>query len=177
MLKKVAKCYSPWLEIIPFGVVLFSIVYSVYYYGEIPDIIPKYFNAVGMPVDWTGRGILIFLPIVSLWLYLQNSLINYFLIIAPKDAGTVLRYSPEKREKLGGKRLEQIRTLVARLLWIVNSLVAILFAYIIHGIIKIALGYETVLGLGLWFIIGILIAAVVYICLKIIILSRIPKET
>jgi len=174
--KRLLSITPPWLELIPLTVVIFTLIYMISYYRALPDSVPRHFDARGMPNAWSDKAIIIVLPVLSLWIYFQSLLVNFFLIISPEDPAKVINLSVERKKKLGFERLERIRALTARFVWFTNTLTSILFAYIIRGTIKTALGYQTGLGWGVWFILGILIAAAAWMGIKISVLSRIPKE-
>jgi len=172
---KIAKYYPPWLELIPLAIVVFTFTYMIAYYGALPDSIPRHFGASGRPDAWSDKGIIIVLPVLSFWIYFQSLLINWFLIIAPEDPAKVVNLSAERKKKLCFKRLESIRALMARMLWLTTTLVTIMLAVIVRGTIKVALGHQTGLGWGLWFTLGILLAVTIVMGIKMYQLSRIPE--
>jgi hypothetical protein len=60
-----------------FGIVfLFFVVF--WYWAKLPDSIPSHYNAAGEPDDWSGKGTLIILPLISLFLYFGLSTLARF---------------------------------------------------------------------------------------------------
>ena len=159
---------------VPLAMMLFTLTYIIAYYGTLPDSIPRHFGADGMPDAWSDRGIIIVLPVLSFLMFFQSLLINWFLIISPEDPAKVINFSTERKEKLGFERLGSIRALTAHIIWFTNTLTTILFAYIVQATVKIPLGYQQGLGWGLWLILGVMFASIVFIGIKIYRLSRIP---
>lgn len=175
MWARIAKYYPPWLEFIPLTMVVFTLSYTIASYGKLPEIIPRHFGASGLPDAWSHKGIIIVLPVLSCWIYIQSLLLNWFLIISPEDPAKVVNLSAERKQKLGFERLEEIRALTARIVWFTNTLTAMLFAYIVEATIKVSLGYQQGMGRGIWLIVGILLAAIFVAGFKMYQLSRIPK--
>ena len=177
MWAKIAKYYPPWFEFIPLMVVIFTISITVIFYGRLPDTIPSHFGISGSPDAWGHKGMIILLPALSCGIYLQLLLLNWFLIISPEDPSkAAINLSAARKQKLGPERLEEIRSLTARLMWLLNTLTAMLFAVIVEATVKVSLGQQQGLGKEIWLILAALLIVVFIALIKTYQLSRIPKE-
>jgi len=115
--------------------------------------------------------------IFNLWLYFQSLLINLVLIIYPENPAKAVNLSAKRKQKLGYERLELIRSLTARFMWLINTLTTLLLGFLVRGIIDTALGYQERLGWEFIFILGVLLIVTTWLVIKILMLSRIPEES
>ena len=56
-------------EIIGLIGIICLIVLPIYYFNDLPDQIPKHFNALGQVDSYGNRGVIWFLPAIGLFLY------------------------------------------------------------------------------------------------------------
>ena len=66
------------LEIIGLIGIASLIVLPIYFFNELPDQIPKHFNAMGQPDFYGSRALLWLLPTIGIILYIGMSLMNRF---------------------------------------------------------------------------------------------------
>lgn len=160
MIEKIRRYYPPALELIPLGLTLVTLLYVAYHFGRLPEEIPTHFDATGQPDGWGDRYMLIILPILQGYLYLQTFLINYFLIMKPdhKEALQWINIPFVKKDQLGPKETEEIKRQTARLLYGINLGIVLLFAYVLVGTVQTAYGHWNGLGSGF-------IGLVILICL------------
>jgi uncharacterized membrane protein len=57
------------LEALTLVILLGSIIYLITSWSSIPDTLPSHYNANGVVDDWSGKGSLITMPIISVILY------------------------------------------------------------------------------------------------------------
>ena len=174
MWKKISKYYPPWLEFIPMLLVFSIFFYTFYYYGKLPEVIPTHFNAAGTPDSWGPKGTIIILPVLSFGIYAMDFLIKYFLIIKPEDPSKVVNLSEKRKALLGKERLEKIRTIAVRSMWAIDTLVAMLFLFIIDTTIKTALGEQVAFSMGIWLIVGLLLGITLFLIIRLWTLSKVP---
>lgn len=122
------------IEAIGFAAVFFMLIYPGVHYGGLPQEIPIHFDANGQPDNYGDKSTIWTLPTVGVILFLGMQLLNRFphifnypIKITPKNAADQYRKA-------------------ARLLRTVNSIVAIVFAYILFSSVQTALGNQSGLG-------------------------------
>lgn len=161
MWKKLGRCYPSWLELLPFSLIFFALVYTGVYAHDLPAIIPSHFGGSGMPDAWTSKNFFSVygVPLIGLIVYLTTALLNGCLIIFPENPGRFMSFSEREKEALGMERLEVIRTFLARTLWFTNTLVTAMFAYLSYGSVNTSLGRQSGLGWGMWvFFVAIIVS-------------------
>lgn len=169
MWERINRFYPAWLELIPVVMFGFVFFYTVTHYGALPTRMPTHFGPSGQPDGWSTKGFgSVYLPLVIgilVWLFMF--ICNYFLIIRPDDPGKYMSMSKLEKEKKGPKQLEELRTVAARSMMVMNLTVAAMMAAIEYGAINSALGLQKGLGLGIWVFVIALIAETIWIVVKI----------
>ncbi|HEY5561418.1 MAG TPA: DUF1648 domain-containing protein [Clostridiaceae bacterium] len=66
------------IELLTTGVLLFLFGYLMINWSAIPEEVPSHFNALGVADAWSGKGTVIFVPIVCLTLYLLLTVVSFF---------------------------------------------------------------------------------------------------
>lgn len=178
MFNKINKYYPKYLELVPALCILFALFYSFSSYPQLPEQIPTHFNAAGLPDSWSNKSfITVFLaPLIGSFSYLSVALLNYFLIIVPNDPGKFINLSLKRKEVLGQKGLENIRTFTARSLWLLNTIISAMIAYLTYGSINIALDQQTTLGYGMFFFFFLILAISILMIVRLFQLSAPPKK-
>lgn len=117
-------------------VLVHSIVYLILKWTDLPETIPIHFDGRGNADGWGSRAFLLFMPLLSMFLFIGLSLLskiphkfNYPGPITPQNAA------------------HQYRAAKSLLSWIKVELV-ILFGYLQWSIIQNAGGHSS--GLGIW---------------------------
>lgn len=110
----------------------------IFFYGALPDVIPRHYNAVGQPNGYSEKGIIWALPAIGLILYLGLSLLNRY----PHK----FNY-PQRVTKENAARQYKNATRMLRML---NCIIAGVFVYITYSTIRTALGKQN--GLGDYFL-------------------------
>ena len=135
----VRKDFSDWLiEIIGacFSVIMIGL--PIYYYSELPDIIPSHFNAAGEPDDYNEKSVIWTLPIMGLITYLGLLFLNQYPHIFNYPT-PITEQNAEHQYRIATKL---IRTL--------NMVIVVGFSYISYSTIQAA--FEQQIGLGTLFL-------------------------
>jgi uncharacterized membrane protein len=131
------------LEAIGFIALLLLIGLPLYYYGQLPESIPRHFGADGQPDAYSSKAIIWVLPLVGLAMYLGM----YWLGKHPHSYNYPQGITPENAQRQYAIATRMVRTL--------KVVIASLFAYIIYATIQVALGNQT--GLGSYFLLVFLL--------------------
>ncbi|SDH74400.1 Protein of unknown function [Alteribacillus persepolensis] len=173
MWKKIKKYYSPVLDVLTFLILILTILYVVYHYRYLPAEIPRHFNFAGEPDAWSSKTMIIGLGVLYIFIIVQCFILNYFLIMRPKNPQNVLHVINlpfMKKDELSNHQAMDIRTHTARMIAVLNLLVSILFSAIHYGMIQTA--YANQEGLG----IVVPIITVILLLLPILYIWRIYRE-
>jgi len=106
----------------------------LYYFHQLPDIIPSHYGSNGEPDGFSGKRIIWTLPIIGIILNVGLHCLNKY--------PHTFNY-PQKVTEENAKRLYTTATKVIRFL---NAQIAIVFAYITYSTIHAALGTKSGLG-------------------------------
>lgn len=127
-----------FLELIGFAALFLLIVLPVLYFDQLPDEIPRHFDASGTPDAYSGKAIVWILPLIGtlmfagmFWLSKRPHIYNYPQKVTEENAENIYR---------AGSRMVQA----------MNTLITCAFAYITYSTIRISLGSTD--GLGEWFL-------------------------
>jgi uncharacterized membrane protein len=113
---------------------IFSITATISSWPALPQRIPSHFNMAGEPDGWSGRSILILLPVVSLTLYLMLTIFSSF--------PHIYNYPFPITEKNANRQYSLARSLLLA----IDVEITWLFAYIQRTSIQVALGHLKGLG-------------------------------
>ena len=154
-LEKSALDYA--IEYTTIGLVLFSLVYTIIYYGSLPSDIPMHFDHKGEMDSYGSKG--------SIWILNILSIVTvgglYYLNRFPH----IFNY-PQKITEENAKKHYQEVTLMMRLL---NLGVALLFSILCFEIINIAIGSSLAFhSASNYNILGIIVAMTVFPLLYVI---------
>ncbi|WP_053372780.1 MULTISPECIES: DUF1648 domain-containing protein [Bacillales] len=144
-----------WHDGLSIIILLFSFVYLIVKWSELPQTIAIHFNGSGEADGWGSKAFLFILPIFALLIFIGLTLLrkvphqfNYMVPITDQNAPY------------------QYKNSIYLLSWIKLDLVAI-FAYVQWAVIQDALGITS--GIGIWRIpiaLVILLATVVFYVMK-----------
>lgn len=133
--------------------VLVMIALPIYYWADIPAMVPIHFNAAGQPDDYGSKWTTISLPLIGALLYFGVNWITRF----PHKFNYLQKITKDNAQ-------EQYR-MATRLVRLIGTLVALSFAYMTYTVIHTSLG--TMEGPGnyfvLFFTVSILIVPLIYI--------------
>lgn len=148
MLEKIGRFYPPWMELIPAMLLIFAVCYSYANYPLLSDQVPTHFGIAGTPDAWAPKGFasVYMAPVIGIIVWLSMSLMNYFLIMLPEDPGKCINLPQKKKGELGPERMESIRTITARGMFLVNLTVAAMIAALQYSSINTMLGQQNGLG-------------------------------
>ena len=116
----------------------------IFYYNQLPDLIPQHFDINGEPDAFNKKSMIWVLVAIGVLTYLGMA----WLLKKPHLFNFPQQVTEENAERLYKSATRMIR--------ILNTLIACLFAYITYGIIHTALGHQN--GLGSYLLPIILIA-------------------
>ncbi|CFX84067.1 Domain of unknown function DUF1648 [Syntrophomonas zehnderi OL-4] len=165
---RISRFYPPWLELIPLLMLGFILAYTVTYYPLMPERIPTHFGPSGQPDAWSAKGFwsVYILVLLAGAVWLTMLAINYILIIKPDDPGRYMNISQREKDRLGTKRLEEIRTISARMMVIINITTVGLLTVIQYGSVNTALGLQNGIGWGVWFFAAALVLESLWMLFK-----------
>lgn len=132
------------LEGLGFLALVLLLVIPIYYYPELPDRIPKHYDAAGQVTSYGGKGMLWMTPIMGLITYAGL----FFLNKVPHIFNYPIEITPENAERQYRMATRMIRTL--------NVIIVCTFLFTSYGTIQNALGNQV--GLGKAFMLFFLIA-------------------
>ena len=110
------------------------IVLPIYYFGDLPEQIPKHYNASGQPDSFGSRGSIWVLPVIGIVIYTGLSILNRF----PHVFNYPVRVTRDNAARLYTIATSTMRAIKVIIVWS--------FAFINFRTIEIALGMETGLG-------------------------------
>ena len=141
------------VELIAVASILALIIVPAWFFGELPAEIPSHFNGAGEPDDYSSRGSIWILPIIGV-------LVTVFMLVLSRYPH-LYNYPVEITEK---NVYTQYR-LAARMIRILGTAVAVLFAFISYRTIQTALGQTEGLGDGfMWiFMVGTFAPTIIYL--------------
>lgn len=125
------------LKIIAAAGLIVMIAMPLFYYGSLPDEIPRHYNFIGHPDGFGPKPMIWVLPVIGLAVFL---LLNFL----PR---LILKQKPKKHQN--PEDLHHQQQAVVLLLALVNTLIMMAFAYITVMSIRVAMGQAD--GLGVWF--------------------------
>lgn len=125
-------------ELIAAAGLLLSIFLVINYWSDIPNDVPSHFGISGKPDAWGGKGILVMLPLVSLFLYALFTVVSRF----PQHANYLIKITEQNAERQYRLARQFMAILKAELIWI--------FTLINWASIAVALGRCD--GLGVLFL-------------------------
>lgn len=126
--------FDRFIEAVGFFALLLLIGIPIYYYNDLPEIIPRHFDADGTPDGYSGKNIIWLLPaigtVISLsmyWLSKRPHIYNYTQKITEENA------------------YHQYRN-AARMIRVMSTLIVSVFAYLCSTTIMTALGEQEGIG-------------------------------
>lgn len=126
------------IEIIGAIFIIMMIAWPLYFFNELPDIIPSHFNAAGEPDGFSQKNTIWSMPALGLFSYISMFILNKF--------PHIFNYPKEITEE-NAERQYRIATKLIRTL---NVLIAAGFFYISLRTIQTALNEQN--GLGTFFL-------------------------
>lgn len=121
-------------EIIGLIGIVCLIALPIYFFNDLPDQIPKHFNALGQVDSYGNRGIIWLLPIVGLFLYIGLTALNKF--------PSAFNYPT----KVTNDNAERLYTLGTRTIRLLKIIVVLSFVFLNFKTIQIALNKSTEIG-------------------------------
>ena len=144
------------LEIIGIMAVIAMLALPVYYWADIPDVIPTHYNTLGQPDDYGSKWTAMVLPLIGAALFVALHWLNRFPHIF-NYAGNI---TPDNAH--------QHYRMATRLLRIVGVVVALSFAYLTYTVIHTSLGNMSGPGSGFVaiFMVSMLIVPISYLLIS-----------
>ena len=126
------------IEVIGAIFMIMMIGWPLYYFNELPEIIPRHFNAAGEPDGFSQKNIIWTLPAIGLVIYIGMFCLNKFPHIFNYPKG-ITKENAEQQYRIATKLIRTI-----------NMLTAVSFFYIGYGTIQTASNKQD--GLGTFFL-------------------------
>ncbi|MBQ4803579.1 DUF1648 domain-containing protein [Aquimarina sp. MMG015] len=142
------------LEIIMLIGLITLILIPLFYYKDLPEMIPTHFNAKGTPDDYNSKSMIWFLPIIGLFLAAGLFVLN--------KSPHVFNY-PKAFTKDNASKYYRNST---RLIRVLNLTITWTFVFILYKSVQVALGHSE--NLGIWFLpvfLIIIFGAIIYFAL------------
>lgn len=126
------------LELVSIAVLILMWVYLIIEYPELPETMASHFNAKGEADDYSGKFYLWYLPLIATVLYISLFVLNKY----PHLHNYMVNIT--ENNALKNYRLS------TRIVRITNTLIVIMFAYIIYYIVQNAKEYD--MQFSSWFV-------------------------
>jgi uncharacterized membrane protein len=148
MWEKISRFYPPWMDLVPAMLLIFAVCYTYANYSLLPDQVPTHYGWAGTPDAWAPKSLasVYMLPIIGIIVWVSMTLTNYFLIMLPEDPSKCINLPQKKKDELGVKGMESIRTMTARGMFVLNLTVAAMLAALQYSSINTMLGLQNALG-------------------------------
>ena len=123
--------YDKVLEILGAASLMLIIMLPFNYYGQLPDIIPSHFNAMGMTDSYSSKSVIFILPSIGFILYMALHTLNRYphIFNYPKPI------TPENAAK-------QYRA-ATKLVRMTNTIMILAFTFITYSTILAALNMQS----------------------------------
>lgn len=128
------------LEILAVIVLIALIALPVYFYGQLPDSLPKHYGLNGQPDAWGPKSGLFLLPAIGLMLFILLTVMNR----NPQNFNYLSKITPENAPDQYRNARQMIR--------ILKLLQLLLFLYLVVAEIRNGLGFQSGLGTPLLFL-------------------------
>lgn len=126
---------SDWvIEIVGAFFLILMVGFPIYYFNELPEIIPRHFNAAGEPDGFSQKNIIWTLPVIGVVMYIGMFFLNKF--------PHIFNYPTEITEE----NAERQYRMATKLIRILNMLISASFFYIGYSTIQTALNIQDGLG-------------------------------
>lgn len=125
-------------EVLSFGMLLFLWLQVIKVYPDLPTIVPTHFNINGLPDDYGSKHSIIALPLVVTILVVAISVLSRF----PHIFNYPVKITPENAERQ--------YTIALQMLRILKLMLVVVFTFLTHHTIEVALAKRT--HLSKWFL-------------------------
>jgi len=141
------------LEAVAAAVLVALIVLPVYFYGQMPDSLPKHYNLQGQPDAWGHKSSLFLLTAIGSGLYILLTILNR----NPHKFNYLSKITPENAA-------DQYRN-ATRMIRLLKLIQLLLFLYLVVAGIRAGLGLQSSLGIPflLLFVFSISFVALLFI--------------
>lgn len=126
------------IEIIGLIALFLLIGLPIYFYNQLPDIIPTHFDFNGQPDDFQSKWLIWLGPIVGLAMYILLSVINK----APHKFNYPVSLTEEN--------VEQQYIIATKMIRVLRTIIVAMFAYLAYASIQISMNNQN--DLGAWFL-------------------------
>lgn len=146
------------LELISIVLLISFFAYLIHKYPNLPASIPSHFNASGEVDTYSAKGTVWALPAIALFTYVLLTLISFI----PHTFNFTVKITPQNA-------IRQY-TLALRMIRVLKVIISGLFLTISLGVVRVAMGQAS--GLGIWFMPVFLILIFVPIIIYFVMASR-----
>jgi len=116
-----------------FGIICLVLL-SVYYYPDLPNQIPKHFNALGQVDSYGNREIIWLIPAIGVFLYVGLTILNKF------------PFAFNYPTQVTNNNAERLYTLGTRMIRVLKVILMLSFTFLNYKTIQIALNRATEIG-------------------------------
>lgn len=149
------KKFRKVLNIITLIILFAGLIYTIYNYKKLPDVVATHFNLNGQPNGWGRKGTIFILPIISIIIYSILAILSKY----PSIYNFPCKVTYENKERLYNTGQNMIT--------IMNAEIVILFVYIEYNIVKSAIiGELTMSILSIYAVLIILAITIGYYIYK-----------
>ncbi len=149
-----------FIEVIGLAFVIIMVVLPSIQYSSLPDEIPTHFGANGEADNYGDKGMIWLLPIIGVLMFIGMFMLNKY--------PHIFNY-PSKITEENARRQY---TNATKLIRILNTVIALVFAYITYSTINVANGKQS--GLGTYFLIVFLV--LIFVPIIYFIINSFPKK-
>jgi len=123
--------YDKTLEILGAAALMLIVILPFNYYGELPEIIPSHFNALGISDSYANKNVIFVLPGIGFLLYMSLHTLNRY----PQIFNYPKPITPENA-------MQQYRA-ATKLIRLINTIMILGFTFITYATILAALNQQT----------------------------------
>lgn len=158
---QIKKNIFDWtLELITLLIFLLVLAVPIIYYNELPETVPRHFNAAGEPDAYGSKTILWILPLICSLMYVGLTILNRY--------PHIFNYLDEITEE----NAERQYRMATKLIRILKLIVTATFCYILFQTVQTALDHQQ--GLGTYFL-PIFIVVMIAIIIGYLVISQKTK--
>ena len=130
-LKTKQDTYDKVLEILGAASLMLIIMLPFNYYGQLPELIPSHFNALGIADSYSTKEVIFILPSIAFILYLALHTLNRY--------PHVFNYP----KPITPQNIAQQYRAATKLIRLINTIMVLAFTFITYATILTALGLES----------------------------------
>jgi uncharacterized membrane protein len=140
MWQKLSKYYPPYLELVSFSLLVFTLYLASSNYTTLPDIIPTHFNTQGIADNYGSKTTIFFILSFMLLSMFFSLFSTSGVSIIAKNPRALINLPAKRKTALSDKQVEALRATLNRYPILLKIVIQGLFTYILYITIEIAWG-------------------------------------